>query len=147
MQLSKYSIGVGDRFGRQGKAQLAALIKAKENDVDITPVWNKSHREHEIIGTHPHDVRQEADSACKETGWNGSYFVDADHVNMSTISLFMDTCDFFTIDVADFIGEKPDNNNVKAFVEAHRCYLGDLVIPGIEEAFHTATWTVLSRLR
>ena len=49
MQLEKYSFGVGDRFAHQGKAQLNAMIKAKESGVDIVPVWNKSNREHSII--------------------------------------------------------------------------------------------------
>ena len=30
MQIGKYSFGVGDRFGHQGKAQLQAMVKAKE---------------------------------------------------------------------------------------------------------------------
>ena len=45
MILGKYSFGIGDRFAHQGKAQLAGLLKAKEQGVDIVPVWNKSHRE------------------------------------------------------------------------------------------------------
>ena len=51
MELQKYSFGIGDRFAHQGKAQLQAIMKAKEQGVDIAPVWNKSHREHSIIGT------------------------------------------------------------------------------------------------
>ena len=61
MELGKYSMGIGDRFGRQGKAQLEAIIEAKTRGIDITPVWNKSFREHDIIGTHPEDVRHEAE--------------------------------------------------------------------------------------
>ena len=63
MILPKYSIGIGDRFGRQGRAQLQAIIKAKELGLDVAPVWNKSHREHTIIGTSPADTRKEADTA------------------------------------------------------------------------------------
>lgn len=69
MKLEKYSFGVGDRFGHQGKAQLDALIKAKQKGLDVVPVWNKSHREHTIIGTHPRDVRTEADAAVKAMNW------------------------------------------------------------------------------
>ncbi|MBN2456290.1 MAG: hypothetical protein JXB29_07135 [Sedimentisphaerales bacterium] len=50
MTLSKYSIGVGDQFGHQGTPQLQALIKAEQDGGNIAPVWNKSHREHRIIG-------------------------------------------------------------------------------------------------
>ena len=49
--LSKYSFGVGDRFANQAKPQLQAIIMAKELGCHITPVWNKSYREHEIIGS------------------------------------------------------------------------------------------------
>ena len=75
MKLEKYSIGIGDRFGHQGRAQLDAIIKAKEDGVDIAPVWNKSYREHGIAGTNPADVRTEADTAVKARGWVGSYYV------------------------------------------------------------------------
>ena len=71
MILQKYSFGIGDRFCLQGKAQLEALIKAKQQGLDITPVWNKSHREHTIIGTEPADTRKEALDAVAACGWNG----------------------------------------------------------------------------
>ena len=53
LKLPKYSIGVGDRFAHQAKAQLAACIKAAEAGVEVVPVWNKSNREHTIIGSEP----------------------------------------------------------------------------------------------
>lgn len=71
MKLVKYSMGVGDRFGQQGKAQLKALMKAhKELGLEVAPVWNKSNREHQIIGTQPDSVRVEADSAVKVLGYS-----------------------------------------------------------------------------
>lgn len=66
MKLSRYSIRTGDRFGRQGRAQLAAFVKAESRGVAITPVWNKSNREHQIIHTAPASVRAEADAAVRE---------------------------------------------------------------------------------
>src|SRR3569832_2112646 len=51
LMLPKYSIGVGDRFAHQAKAQLAACMKASAAGVEVTPVWNKSNREHMIIGS------------------------------------------------------------------------------------------------
>src|SRR3990172_5774526 len=77
MILSKYSMGVGDRFGRQGVAQLTAFVEAKAMGVDITPVWNKSNRGHLIVHTHPDSVRAEADAAVKALGWKLWYHVDA----------------------------------------------------------------------
>ena len=80
-QLGKYSFGIGDRFSHEGKAQLSALINAeKEFGIHFVPVWNKSNREHQIIGTEPSDTRREADDAVKALGYNKPYFVDADHI-------------------------------------------------------------------
>ena len=62
MKLEKYSFGTGDRFGHQGNAQLQAIRKAKEQGVDIAIVWNKSHREHLIVGTTQSDVGREIDA-------------------------------------------------------------------------------------
>jgi len=82
MHLDKYSMGVGDRFALQGKAQLMALSKAKEKGVHIVPVWNKSFREHNIIKTTPESVRREADAAVNALKWTDSYYCDADHINL-----------------------------------------------------------------
>lgn len=134
-KLGKYSIGIGDRFGHQGEAQLEAVKKAKVKGVDITPVWNKSYREHQIIGSQPIDTRKEADDAVKRCGWVDNYFVDADHVNMKTVDLFNDSSDFFTIDVADFIDNSSNGEEVKKFVNQQQKYIGELKIPGIDKAF------------
>ena len=119
MKLEKYSFGIGDRFALQGKAQLRAIIKAKEQGLDIIPVWNKSHREHITIKSSPADVRIEADHAVKALGWNGSYHVDADHINLGNVDLFIDSSDFFTLDVADFIGKVAEEEDIKAFVSKY----------------------------
>ncbi|HUW19126.1 MAG TPA: tagaturonate epimerase family protein [Sedimentisphaerales bacterium] len=135
MILEKYSFGVGDRFGHQGKAQLQAIIKAKEAGADVTPVWNKSHREHTIIQTVPGDVRDEADETVKALGWNDSYRVDADHIGLKNVDLFIDSSDFFTLDVADFIGRPADKKYKGAFVKKYKKHIGSLEIPGINETF------------
>lgn len=135
MQISKYSFGIGDRFGLQGKAQLSALIKAKDAGIDIVPVWNKSHREHGIVGTSPADVRAEADASVKSLEWDGDYQVDADHINMSNVDAYIEHSDFFTLDVADYIMERADADTLQAFMEQNRKYIGDLQIPGIDEAY------------
>ena len=106
MTISKYSFGIGDRFAHEGVNQLKALIKAEEKfGVHFTPVWNKSNREHTIIGTEPASTRAEADAAVKALGYKDQYFCDADHINMNNVDKFIDACDFFTIDVADYIGK------------------------------------------
>ncbi len=136
--LEKYSFGLGDRFGHQGKAQLQAIINARKHGINITPVWNKSHREHAIIKTTPGDVRIEADEAVKALEWRGPYYVDADHIGLSNVDLFIDSSDFFTIDVAEFINQDIDENEVTDFVGKHDKYIGHLKIPGIEEAFNVS---------
>jgi len=114
--LPKYTFGVGDRFGHQAEAQLKACMKAAELGVDVIPVWNKSNREHTIIGSKPSSVRHAADSAVGKLGWRKPYFCDADHINFETVDGFLDVCDFYTIDVADWIGKTADPS---AFVAKH----------------------------
>ena len=135
MILGKFSMGIGDRFGHQGKAQLQAMIEARKQGVDITPVWNKSHREHTIIKTTPASVRKEADEAVRALGWRGAYHVDADHIGLKNVDLFMDSSDFFTLDVADFTGKPAPADAIHAFVDTHGSRAGALAIPGIDETF------------
>ncbi|MBR6371098.1 MAG: hypothetical protein IKS24_08515 [Bacteroidaceae bacterium] len=134
--LGKYSFGIGDRFSHEGKAQLSALIKAAEKySVSFVPVWNKSNREHQIVGTDPMDTRREADDAVSTLGYASPYFVDADHINMSNVDRFTDASDFFTIDVADYIGKTADRDSIVKFTEKNLKYAGNLMIPGIGEPF------------
>ena len=133
--ISKYSMGLGDRFGQEGEAQLRAILKAREAGITITPVWNKSHREHQTLGTKPQDVRAEADSAVKGLGWNNDYFVDADHINRHNVADFIDVSDFFTIDVADYIGQASGPEEIAQFVQENNVYPNGLSIPGIEKPF------------
>ncbi len=132
MQLGKFSLGIGDRFSHQGVAQLRGVIKANNAGLEISPVWNKSNREHIYVHSHPADVRKEADAAVAALGYNGKYFVDADHINLTTVAPFVETADFFTLDVAAFIGKESPEDDVKAFVDSCSKYLGELNIPGIE---------------
>jgi len=131
MKLGKFSIGLGDRFSHQGVAQLRAIVKANQSGLDICPVWNKSNREHIYVHSHPADVRKEADAAVATLGFTGKYFVDADHINLSTVAPFVATADFFTLDVASFIGKESSTEDVNAFVASCAKYIGDLKIPGI----------------
>ena len=135
-KLGKYSIGMGDRFGHQGDAQLKAVIDAIKNGIEITPVWNKSNREHITIGTEPGDVRKEADAATKKAGFSKPYYVDADHINIDTVDRFIQSSDFFTIDVASYIGKKAHDDEIQAFLSATEKYTGELKIPGIGKPFN-----------
>jgi len=133
MKLGKFSLGIGDRFSHQGIAQLRAIVKANQSGLDISPVWNKSNREHMYVHSHPADVRKEADAAVAALGFTGKYFVDADHINMGTVAPFVETADFFTLDVASFIGKESPAKEVSAFVASCSKYLGQLNIPGIDQ--------------
>ena len=123
--ISKYSFGIGDRFAHEGVNQLKALIQAeKDFGVHFTPVWNKSNREHTIIGTEPKSTREEADAAVKALGYTDAYFCDADHINLANVDKFIDACDFFTIDVADYIGKSGslEERYLPAVKEAGKIY-------------------------
>lgn len=123
--IGKYSFGTGDRFAREGVNQLKALIEAEERfGVHFEPVWNKSNREHQIIGTEPSETRAEADAAVRALGYKGQYFVDADHINLNNVDRFIEASDFFTIDVADYIGHSGsmEERFLPAIKEAGRIY-------------------------
>lgn len=132
MQLAKYSFGTGDRFGQQGHAQLEAVAKTMRGGTELAIVWNKSHREHQTVGTNQQAVRHEADETVRTSGWQGDYHVDADHIGLDTVDLFLDYSDFFTLDVADYIGEKAEENELADFVERYSPYSGSLEIPGLD---------------
>ena len=117
--IERYSVGTGDRFGRQGAAQIATFRKAREKGVDVAIVWNKSYREHVLIGTEPADQRAAAERAIKETGWDGPWYVDADHIGLATVDGFAPHCDFFTLDVADYIGKSAAPETIEAFAAKH----------------------------
>jgi tagaturonate epimerase len=131
--ISKFSMGIGDRFGMEGAAQLRAFLAAKDQGVTIAPVWNKSNREHSLIGTRPDDVRIEADAAVKACQWKGPYFVDADHIGLATVDKFLNAADFFTIDVADAIGKTTSEASIIRYVSEMQRFVGALRIPGVAE--------------
>src|ERR1035437_1265067 len=112
--LPRYTFGVGDRFAHQAEAQLKACMMAAERGVEVIPVWNKSNREHTIIGSSPSSVRHAADVA---------------------VDRFIGACDFYTIDVADWIGKTVD---ASLFVAEHPELIGELSIPGVSRTLTTS---------
>jgi hypothetical protein len=135
LSLGKFSFGMGDRFGHQGRAQLQACVLATELGAHFVPVWNKSNREHSFIGTEPASLRAEADAAVKALDWKDAYHVDADHIRLETVDRFIAPSDFFTIDVADSIGKPADAVDVKGFVDRHPELVGTVFITHIEHPF------------
>ncbi len=137
MRIEQFTLGVGDRFAQQAKPQLRACMMAAEQGVDLVPTWNKSHREHLIVGTEPASVREAADDAVRELNWKRPYYVDADHINLETVSGYLASSDFFTLDVAYAIGRPAAPTDVDALIRAHPELIGEIQIAGIEEPFRT----------
>jgi hypothetical protein len=119
LRLPKFTIGVGDRFALQGRAQLRACAMALEYGEEIIPVWNKSNREHLIVDSEPAQTRLAAQAAAQDLAWTRPYFLDADHIGLKTVDRFIGSCDFFTIDVADKIGSAADPSDVREFTNRH----------------------------
>ncbi len=138
LKLPPYSIGVGDRFAQQAKAQLQACILAGEAGFEVVPVWNKSNREHNIVGSEPSGTRQAADEAVAALHWDRPYFLDADHIGLGTVGRFLQPCDFFTIDVADAIGKAASEENIRNFALRHPELQTDLDVPGIDRRLHSS---------
>src|ERR1700722_5711614 len=89
LPLGRLSLGVGDRFAHQAKAQLRACQMAEAAGAVVLPVWNKSNREHTVVGSEPDSVRMAADEAVRELSWKHPYFVDADHIGIATVERFL----------------------------------------------------------
>ena len=129
MELEKYSFGIGDRFEHEGVAQLAAFQKLLEKGISVTPVWNKSSREHQLIGSSPIDTRKAAEAAVKVANWQGAYFLDADHVGRKTVKDFIGQCNYFTIDVAEQIGKPVEPKTLTEFLRFCQRYTKPLRLP------------------
>jgi hypothetical protein len=129
--LGKYSIGVGDRFAHEAAAQLKACMAATAQGVEVIPVWNKSNREHMIVGSEPASVTAAAAAAVKELGWTKSWHVDADHIRLENVDRFIPHSDFFTIDVAESIGKPCAPDAVQAFEARHPELVGKIEIAGL----------------
>lgn len=132
LRIPPFTFGVGDRFAHQAEPQLRAFEMIARDGVDVYPVWNKSNREHNFVGSTPPSVRQAAQRAVENLDWSGPWFVDADHINLDTVDPFLDNSDFFTIDVADAIGAPSSDADLDAFVDRHGELIGDHQIDGID---------------
>jgi len=132
LRLAKYSFGVGDRFAHQAAAQLRACMLAAKDGIEIVPVWNKSNREHLIVGSKPGDVRRAAGAAVQELGWSGPFHVDADHINLQTVDSFLESSDYYTLDVASAIGRPAAAGAAESFLARHPEVLNPVTLPGFE---------------
>jgi hypothetical protein len=92
---------------------------AADAGIEVIPVWNKSNREHNIVGSVPESVRVAAETAVRELGWDRPFHIDADHINLETVDRFIDSSDFFTIDVACAIGQSSSPQEIDDFTKRH----------------------------
>src|SRR5580693_1721401 len=131
LRLERYSFGVGDRFAHQAKAQLRAIMLAAVDGADIVPVWNKSHREHAIIGSEPAAVRAAAEAAVRDLGWTRPFHVDADHITRKTVDVFVASSDYYTLDVTEAIGKPTPAEQVEKFLARHPELMEPIELPGV----------------
>jgi hypothetical protein len=68
-------------------------------------------------------------------GWKDSYYVDADHISLKNVDGFLAASNFFTLDVADWIGKPAETADIDNFVKSCKAYLGTLRIPGVGDSF------------
>jgi len=132
LKIEKITFGMGDRFAHQAKAQLQACIQASDKGANVTPVWNKSHREHSIVGSQPPSVLAAAEIAIRELGWTQPFYIDADHINIDIVDGYTSCSNFFTIDVADSIGKPTDSNQLEAFLNRHPELIGSIEVDGLD---------------
>ncbi len=132
LKIERFSFGVGDRFAHQAEAQLRACMKAAGLGAEIVPVWNKSNREHLTIGSEPSSTRAAAAAAVKALGWTMPWRVDADHIRLETVDRFIPHSDFFTIDVADWIGKPASADSLREFVSRHPELAATITMPGVQ---------------
>ena len=112
-------------------------MMAEQAGALVIPVWNKSNREHGIVGSEPSAVREAADAAARQMGWTHAYHVDADHIDLATVDRFIDASDFYTLDVAKAIGKPAAAADVEGFLRRHSDLAGRLTIDGIQGHLET----------
>src|SRR6185437_5419354 len=66
------------------------------------------------------------------------HHVDADHIRLETVDGFLASSDFYTIDVADAIGQPADAATLQGFIGRHPELIGRRQVPGIDEPFETS---------
>lgn len=135
LKLEKFTLGVGDRFAHQARAQLKACELIGKDGIEVIPVWNKSNREHSFIGSEPQSVLDSAKRAVADASWTKGWHIDADHIRLETVDRFLAPSDFFTIDVADSIGKEASASDIDAFVARHKELIGKVSIPRIDAPF------------
>ncbi len=135
LKIAQYSLGVGDRFAHQAQAQLRACQRAAERGVEVIPVWNKSNREHTIIGSEPASVRAAADAAVQALGGHGptTWMPTTSGWTRWTASWPPRISSPLTWRISS--ASRPPRNRSSAFADRHPELAGRIEIAGIAEPF------------
>ncbi len=72
----------------------------------------------------------------KELKWKHAHFCDADHINLDTFERFLEACDFYTLDVADYIGQHASPPRSTPSSLAIPELLSPIKLDGIDEVFN-----------
>ena len=75
-------------------------------------------------------------------GWTEPYYVDADHINLDTVGGYLETSDFFTLDVAYAIGRPAGQSAIDELISHHPELVGNLEINGIEQSIATTCQSI-----
>jgi tagaturonate epimerase len=78
----------------------------------------------------------------KALQWKLPYYLDADHITLQTVGRFLAPCDFFTIDVADYIGHPAEARDIESFSTRHPELVGSIELAGVDEPFEITRDTV-----
>jgi hypothetical protein len=119
---------------------------AAREGISITPVWNKSNREHELVHSDPIDTRLAAEEAVRETGWGTPWFLDADHISRANVDRFIEHCNFFTLDVSDYIGRKAPEEDTKRFLRTNAPLVDSKSSPDLPDLTEGLLQTVAEKI-
>jgi tagaturonate epimerase len=147
LTLERFTFGVGDRFAHQAAAQLRAFQTLQQQGITVVPVWNKSNREHTFVGSEPQSVYDAAATAVHAANWTHGWHVDADHIRLETVDRFLSCSDFFTIDVADSIGQPPAEADVTTFLQKHPELQRTITVAGISTPLALTTASTTATVR
>ena len=109
LRLGKYSLGVGDRFAHQARGAAAGVPEGscarRRGRAGLEQVQPRAqdHR-HSQPAERPRGGRRGGARAAAGSGRTSSMPTTS---RLATVDRFLAPCDFFTLDVADFIGAPP----------------------------------------
>jgi len=148
LKLGKYSVGIGDRFAHQAKAQLQACVQALASGVESYSGMEQIEpraRHHRLPACLDAASRQ-----CRRPGAQLEAAVvsaNADHITLQTFGRFLDACDYYTIDVAEFIGQPAPEGEIESFGNRSAKLLGRIRLDGADDAFEIKPETVRQTAR